>query len=342
MNVFEYDYHRLKTASKGGLRLLTALVLFSYCSEISTSQTATLPAVLPAPDRIQIVQQAPTPDRCATLNLPADKDKEETLRIARALGICDSLHRMFDQGESTSARFSLLEQQPGEEIPLGAAEVEKMLQKPDGQAELLREFAAELEKERDERKQLVEELQSRTETQRVSSALAGLASDSDRVRAQVQEVIASRMASEQDIEFERYRRTKFLNAFLGTTVSTVGTGLQLSSNLNVQRSGDYLGIAGGGITALFNICTADWNVPDVNSDPPSSSILFRAFDSDNQSELLPPTVWSVLDDADKIAMKGIFTPNRGTTEFPLAHLSCHWGAPPVNKKVAKSISTLRT
>jgi hypothetical protein len=91
----------------------------------------------------------------------------------------------------------------------------------------------------------------------------------------------------------------------------------------VQHAGDVLGVVGGGLTAFFNICTADWNVPDP---APSSDLLLSAVANDNKGALIPPTVWEALDDTSKQTMQGIFTPNHGNTDFPLAHLSCHWGA----------------
>jgi hypothetical protein len=42
--------------------------------------------------------------------------------------------------------------------------------------------------------------------------------------------------------------------------------------------------------------------------------------------LIPPTVWGSLDDTSKQSIRGIFGPSQGNTDFPLAHLSCHWGA----------------
>jgi hypothetical protein len=108
----------------------------------------------------------------------------------------------------------------------------------------------------------------------------------------------------------------------------------------VQHVGDKLGVVGGGLTALFNICTADWNVKD--SPPSDNLMLFTSFASNNKGNLIPPSVWDSLDDSTKDQMKSIFDMNKGNFDFPLAHLSCHWGAPPPDPpKLAAGIRALK-
>jgi hypothetical protein len=271
----------------------------------------------------QTPSQAPAADSCASLTLPEGEDHAETIKIARVLNLCDDLHKVFDRAQTSASRLDLLRQQNVGAQALGADDVNRLLQQPDGQTQLLRQLADELQKDQAERNQLADELQSHLTAERVIAKSSALASDSNRMRIQVQSTLAEEESYGVESEFQRYQRTKFLNAFLGTTISTVGTGLQLNNSLHVQHAGDVLGVVGGGLTAFFNICTADWNVPDP---APSSDLLFRAFASDNRGALVPPTVWDSLDDTSKQTMQSIFGPNQGNTDLPLAHLSCHWGA----------------
>ena len=273
------------------------------------------------------------PEPCKSMNLPSDISNDETVTIARALDICDDLQKVFASGNVHLKTLQLL-QERSEEKPLEADEVERMLQQPAGQSQVLQRFLQELERGRQERDALAQELQDRLTIQRSSAKAAALASDSNRVRLQVQKVLAVQRAFMVETEFKRYQHTKFLNAFLGTTVSTVGTGLQLNSSLHVQHVGDYLGIAGGALTAFFNICTADWNTPDPAPTPPAS-LLFSTFASDNKiasddkkdnSVLIPKALWDSLNDKTKAEMKGIFHLYQGNTDIAWAHLSCHWGA----------------
>jgi hypothetical protein len=170
--------------------------------------------------------------------------------------------------------------------------------------------------------------------------LAGLAADSSRANAQVQRLFVSTLVAKQENEQERYKRTKYLNAFLGTTVSTIGTGLQLNSDVSVQHAGDILGVAGGALTAFFNICTADWNVPD-KPDPEMKGPLPGELASRTKPQIIPDTVWDVLDSAEKAVLVHLFTTSCGNKDLPLIHLSCHWGAPPPDKCAVKKSYALR-
>jgi hypothetical protein len=67
-------------------------------------------------------------------------------------------------------------------------------------------------------------------------------------------------------EERAYRNTKFFNAFLGTTIGMVGSGLQFSKSQTVNYVGDGISVAGGAVTAAFNLCTADVDVRDTVRD----------------------------------------------------------------------------
>jgi hypothetical protein len=291
----------------------------------------------------QAVPSDPNTDSCASLTLPADLNREQTLTISRALKICDGLHLVFDRVQTPAKSLDLIIQQDKEQHTFQPVEVDRMLQQPEGQTQLLRQLASEVAQARQERDVLAEELQNRLTVQNVTTKTAALASDSNRVRLQIQNVLMTRRVYEAETEMRRYQRTKFLNAFLGTSVSTVGTGLQLNNSLHVQHAGDVLGVVGGGLTAFFNICTADWNVKDDN--PDAAGLLFRAFaNGDREQQLLPDDVWESLPPATKEKMKSIFTMNQGRTDLPFLHLSCHWGSGPHYKsdaKLTESVSVLQ-
>jgi hypothetical protein len=92
-----------------------------------------------------------------------------------------------------------------------------------------------------------------------------------------------------------YRRSKFLNAVVGTGVQGLGTGLQFSSSTGVQRAGNYLGIAGGVLAIAFALCTAE--LPPLEKPEkvaqPALDIL-APFSDSNQRHLIPKTLWSYM------------------------------------------------
>lgn len=278
-------------------------------------------------------------DSCDSLTLTQNVNREETIRISRALHICDDLRKMFDRSQVPANTFAVEVEQNSEEHVLQPGEVDNLLQQPQGQSQLLRQLAAQVAQAQQERYALAEELQDRLGVEKMTAKVAGLASDSNRVRLQVQNVLMAQRVFEAETEMRRYQRTKFLNAFLGTSVSTVGTGLQFSDSLHVQHVGDALGVVGGGLTAFFNICTADCNVKDDN--PDAIGMMFTAFATENREQLVPQDVWESLDPATKEKMKSIFTMNQGHTDLPFLHLSCHWGSGPHYKSDAKQIESLR-
>jgi hypothetical protein len=271
--------------------------------------------------RAQATPEAQAADSCALLKLPGGLEPEGTIKISRALNICDDLRKIFDRSRTAPKSLGFMLQQHVEEKALEPGDVDNLLQQPGGQAQLLRQLYNEVQKSREERNQLAEVLQDRVMVEAVNAKAISLASSSNRVRLQVQSVLAAEQAFQVETELQRYKNTKMLNAFLGTTVATVGTGLQLNSSLHVQHVGDYLGVVGGGLTAFFNICTADWNVPDTQT---YNSLLFRAFATDNAGTRIPVTVWDSLDESTKNAVKAV-DPHPGSTDLAPLHLSCHWG-----------------
>jgi hypothetical protein len=278
-------------------------------------------------------------DSCNSLTLAQNMDREETIKIARALHICDELKKLFDRTQAPTNTLAIEPEQGPEEHTFKPGDVDTLLQQPQGQNQLLRQLVAQVAQARQERNALAEELQNRVAVEKMTTKTAALASDSSRVRLQVQNVLMARRVFEAETEMRRYQRTKFLNAFLGTSVSTVGTGLQFSDSVHVQHVGDALGVVGGGLTALFNICTADWNVKDDN--PDATGMMFTSFATDDRDQLVPEDVWESLDPATKASMKSIFTMNQGHTDLPFLHLSCHWGSGPHYKNDAKLIESLR-
>jgi hypothetical protein len=73
---------------------------------------------------------------------------------------------------------------------------------------------------------------------------------------------------EMTAEERAYRNTKFFNAFLGATVGMVGSGLQFSKSQTVNYVGDGISVAGGGISVVFALCTADVSERDNPPDFP--------------------------------------------------------------------------
>ena len=95
-------------------------------------------------------------------------------------------------------------------------------------------------------------------------------------------------------EARAYRRSRLLNAFLGTGIQGIGTGLQLTSSKDVQRAGNILGVVGGGLTIVSALCTAELENPD-----PKAKAAIAIIDSvadNNKENLIPASVWGYLRD----------------------------------------------
>jgi hypothetical protein len=123
--------------------------------------------------------------------------------------------------------------------------------------------------------------------QQITQALNRAMMDTNLLLLRSHTALLELQASSLNAEQRAYRRTKILNAFLGTTVGTIGSGMQFSNSTSVQHAGDGVSVAGGAITAVFAMCTAELEQP---SDDP----LAQAFQNDNQQRLIPDTVWAFL------------------------------------------------
>lgn len=172
-------------------------------------------------------------------------------------------------------------------------------------------------------KQAIEMLEAR---QRISEAIARATLDSNLVSLQLREAMIERQVSSFNAEQRAYRRTKILNAFLGTTVGAVGSGLQFSNNVSVQHVGDGISVAGGAITAVFALCTAGI---DEKDNPPDNTMA-QAFRSDNADHAVPDDVWSYLKTQGALpALAESFAP-APTAKSPW--LSCHLRGAPAEKE----------
>ena len=124
-------------------------------------------------------------------------------------------------------------------------------------------------------------------------------------------------------EEKAYRNTKFVNAFLGTSIGMVGSGLQFSKNQTVNYVGDGISVAGGAVTAAFNLCTAD---VDVRDSPPDFADYFDQLPTSIKTYLqqTDPQTYTVLEAPPKKVHSGMFSchfhgaprpPSSGKTEI---------------------------
>jgi hypothetical protein len=130
-------------------------------------------------------------------------------------------------------------------------------------------------------------LQDLQDRQQIAQAVNRSMLDSNLVLLRAHTAMLELQGAAMNAEQRAFRRTKLLNAFLGTTVGAIGSGMQFSSNTSVQHAGDGVSVAGGAITAVFALCTADINVIDPPPDP-----LSQAFQTNNQQRIIPDTVWN--------------------------------------------------
>jgi hypothetical protein len=68
-------------------------------------------------------------------------------------------------------------------------------------------------------------------------------------------------------EAKAFRKFKMLNAFAGSAIQGVGTGLQLDKSIHVQRGGDIIGVVGNAASIFFAVCTAELDHPDKGDEP---------------------------------------------------------------------------
>jgi hypothetical protein len=225
--------------------------------------------------------------------------------IAGALAICGEVQRVLDS-RSQAAKGALAEQQfaPGGEQQAPAA--------PNAEAQR-------------------NEMQMLEARQRISEAIAQATLDSNLVSLQLREAMIERQVSSFNAEQRAYRRTKILNAFLGTTVGAVGSGLQFSNNVSVQHVGDGISVAGGAITAVFALCTADIDLKDSAPD----NTMVQAFRSDNADHAVPDDVWSYMQT--KGALPALAESFASATTAKSPWLSCHLSGAPAEKEKEKKI-----
>jgi hypothetical protein len=232
-------------------------------------------------------------DNCA---LPDGAVPENVRSMARNLRVCGDLQRLFEAAARKANAAQL--------------NSENLLAKGDKASS-------------EEARQQLED------RQQISEAATRIALNSNLLQSQIQEIMLRNQSSILVDEKRAYRRTKILNAFLGTTVGAVGTGLQFSDSVHVQHVGDGIGVAGGAITAIFALCTADVYVTDS---PPDQ--LFLTFQSRNQDHAIPDEIWSYLkeDSALLVAMDD-------AAKAPPAQkklLSCHYKGAPKDQKEARN------
>jgi hypothetical protein len=158
--------------------------------------------------------------------------------------------------------------------------------------------------------------------QQITQALNRATIDTNLLLLRSHTALLELQTTTMNAEQRAYRRTKMLNAFLGTTVGVIGSGMQFSNNTSVQHAGDGVSVAGGAITAVFAMCTADINVID----PPPDEPLAKAFQNDNQNHVIPHTVWSFLkSEAD---FNNLVQSAPQPQPHPAKALSCHWKQAP--------------
>jgi hypothetical protein len=158
--------------------------------------------------------------------------------------------------------------------------------------------------------------------QQITQALNRATMDTNLLLLRSHTALLELQTSTMNAEQRAYRRTKILNAFLGTTVGVIGSGMQFSNSTSVQHAGDGVSVAGGAITAVFAMCTADIDVIDQPTDEP----LEKAFQNDNQHHVIPDTVWSFL--KTDVDFNGLVQSAPQPQPHPTKALSCHWKQPP--------------
>lgn len=162
----------------------------------------------------------------------------------------------------------------------------------------------------------------------ISEAIQRATLDLNLVILQSRKTLREDQIARMNAEQRAYRRTKVLNAFLGTTVGAIGSGLQFSNNVSVQHAGDAVSVGGGVITAAFALCTADIDVVDA----PPDDVLSQAFLDDNQHHQVPADVWSYI--RSDASLREIMAPVATSPKKENKLLSCHLRQAPPNEKGA--------
>lgn len=115
-------------------------------------------------------------DSCSSLTLTQNMNREETIKISRALHICDELKKLFDRSQTPAGTLAVEVEQHADEHTFQPGEIDNLLQQPQGQNQLLRQLATQVAQAQQERNALAEELQNRMVIQKVSTKAAALAS----------------------------------------------------------------------------------------------------------------------------------------------------------------------
>ena len=123
-------------------------------------------------------------------------------------------------------------------------------------------------------------------------------------------------------EAHAFRRSKVLNAWLGTGIQGAGTGLQLSSNISVQRAGNILGVVGGATTIVLAMCTAELDAPA----PTKTALeLVNSVSDQNQRSLIPSALWHYMSKDDRfLATMGTALPAPPSQTKKKKFLSCRY------------------
>jgi hypothetical protein len=181
--------------------------------------------------------------------------------------------------------------------------------------------------------QLEEQRQQFEARQRINEAATQAILNANAVLLQVQSALLQYQAAILTDEQRAYNRTKLLNAFLGTTVGAIGTGMQFSGSTRVQHAGDGVGVTGGVITAAFALCTAE--LAPVS---PAGTRLLQSFANGNQQHVIPEAVWKYVE-SDPAFMSSMAAFEKTPPPTKKA-LSCHFRATSSSKQVIESQSAL--
>jgi len=251
----------------------------------------------------QEAQQRTSSDaNCDSLNVIV---KENVKAIASTLGVCRDMKRLLLRTPANGALSS---------IQLNSEPAGNKNEASTGQAPAV--------------KQLEEEKQQLEARQRVNEAATRAILNANATLLQVQSALLQYQMTILTDEQKAYNRTKLLNAFLGTTVGAIGTGMQFSSSTSVQHAGDAVGVAGGVITTVFALCTAE-----LAPESSSGDRLLAAFTNGNEQHVVPESVWSYVQ-ADPAFMSSMSA--FAKTPAPAKKgLSCHLHAPASNQLVER-------
>jgi hypothetical protein len=200
--------------------------------------------------------QAPVggPAACPNLNAAAP----ELSRIAAVLNVCTQALNAINAKASPALQGFKIQMDSAQTGLIGS--LSELNQTQPAQTERHQENADHLK--------LQEQLaliQNNSDLTAVSAAATRATLEINRMLLVMERNRSKNLTAQMTAEQKAYRRTKILNAFLGTSIGVVGSGMQFSSSTAVQHAGDGVSVAGGAATILFAVCTADIDV--VDSEP---------------------------------------------------------------------------